>query len=255
MIQDTLASLGSGDMAQRLLDLAAGQLEGFGGAISAIPLALTSAVVAITTAVFLSILLLLERRTARRWVFQFVDVADRPTLEELADKAMTRLGAFVRGQLLIMTVTGVATAIGLTLIGVPFPVALGLLAFLTEAIPIAGPIIAGAVMVAVALLESPGQALATVVLVFAIQQLEGLVLVPQIQGRVISISPAVALLAVFAGGALGGVAGALVAIPVIAIATVVIDDIVIPWRHCEIDTGDDGADATAVETRAAPEES
>jgi predicted PurR-regulated permease PerM len=149
-----------------------------------------------------------------------------------------------------MTVTGVATAIGLTLIGVPFPVALGLLAFLTEAIPIAGPIIAGAVMVAVALLESPGQALATVVLVFAIQQLEGLVLVPQIQGRVISISPAVALLAVFAGGALGGVAGALVAIPVIAIATVVIDDIVIPWRHREIDTGDDGA----AEAAAAPEE-
>ena len=133
-----------------------------------------------------------------------------------------------------MLVTGVGSWVGLTLIGVPFALPLGIFAFLTEAIPLAGPVIAGIAMIAVAFIESPFQALLTLALVIIIQQAESLVLVPVIQGRLIKISPVVALLAVLAGSALGDIPGAILAIPVVAIAMVVINDVILPWRRAQI---------------------
>ena len=80
-------------------------------------------------------------------------------------------------------------------------------------------------MILVALTQSPVAALLTLILVAIIQQAESLVLVPVIQGRLISISPVVALLAVLAGSAIGDIAGAILAIPMVAIAMLVIDDV------------------------------
>ena len=143
----------------------------------------------------------------------------------------------MRGQLLIMLVTGVGSWVGLTLIGVPFALPLAIFAFLTEAIPIAGPIIAGIaddrrgvhrVAAPRARDAGPGG---------IIQQAESLVLVPVIQGRLISISPVVALLAVLAGSAVADIPGAILAIPIVAIAMVVINDVILPWRRAQI--GDD----------------
>jgi predicted PurR-regulated permease PerM len=194
----------------------------------------------------MSALMVLERERARDWVMRFVAPHDRPLANDLLHKAGFRLGAYVRGQLLIMLVTGVGSWVGLTLIGVPFALPLGIFAFLTEAIPIAGPIIAGVLMIAVAFIESPLHGLATLVLVVIIQQAESLVLVPVIQGRLISISPVVALLAVLAGSAVADIPGAILAIPMVAIAMVVINDVILPWRRAQI------GDEPVPEVAAAP---
>ncbi len=217
-----------------LVDVILGQLGSVGGLLARIPGVIVGFLAALVLITFLSALMVLERDRARAWVMRFVAPDDRPFLDGLLAKAGTRLGAYVRGQLLIMLVTGVGSWVGLTLIGVPFALPLGIFAFLTEAIPIAGPIIAGVVMIAVAFFESPGQALATLVLVIIIQQAESLVLVPVIQGRLISISPVVALLAVLAGSAVGDIPGAILAIPLVAIAMVVINDVILPWRRAQI---------------------
>lgn len=217
-----------------VVDLVMGQLGSVGGVLARIPGVVVGFLAALLLITFLSALMVLERDRARDWLMRFVARDDRPVLDGLLQKAGFRLGAYVRGQLLIMLVTGVGSWVGLTLIGVPFALPLGIFAFLTEAIPIAGPVIAGVVMIAVAFIESPVQALATVVLVLIIQQAESLVLVPVIQGRLISISPVVALLAVLAGSAVGDIPGAILAIPIVAIAMVVIDDVVLPWRRHQI---------------------
>jgi predicted PurR-regulated permease PerM len=212
----------------------AGQLGSVGGILARIPLVAAGFVASLVTITFLSALMVLERDRARAWSMRFVAPADRAALDALLRKAAGRLGAYVRGQLLIMGVTGVGSYVGLTLIGVPFALPLGIFAFLTEAIPIAGPVIAGIAMIIVALLESPLQGALTLVLVLIIQQAESLVLVPVIQGRLISISPPVALLAVLAGSAIADIPGAILAIPVVAIAMVVIDDVILPWRRIQI---------------------
>jgi putative heme transporter len=217
-----------------IVDSILGELGSLGGALARIPGLVVGFLSAFVLVTFLSALMILERDRAREWSMRFVALADRPALDRLLRKAAQRLGAYVRGQLLIMLVTGVGSYVGLTLIGVPFALPLGIFAFLTEAVPIAGPIIAGVLMILVALTESPLQAVLTVALVTIIQQSESLVLVPVIQGRLISISPVVALLAVLAGSAIGDIPGAILAIPVVAIATVVIDDVILPWRRLQI---------------------
>lgn len=233
MINNVLAQLGlSADAG--IVDRILSQLGSLGGILARIPGVVVGFLSALLLVTFLSALMILERDRARAWSMRFVAAHDRPAWDSLIRKAGERLGAYVRGQLLIMLVTGVGSYVGLTLIGVPFALPLGIFAFLTEAIPIAGPIIAGVVMIVVALTESPGAAALTLGLVIVIQQAESLVLVPVIQGRLISISPVVALLAVLAGSAIGDIPGAILAIPLVAIAMLVIDDVILPWRRMQI---------------------
>ena len=228
-----LAQLGLSSGAN-VVDSILGQLGSLGGLLARIPGVAVGFLSALLLVTFLSALMILERDRARTWSMRFVAANDRPAWDSLVRKAADRLGAYVRGQLLIMLVTGVGSYVGLTLIGVPFALPLGIFAFLTEAIPIAGPIIAGVVMILVAVTQSPVAALLTIILVAIIQQAESLVLVPVIQGRLISISPVVALLAVLAGSAIGDIAGAILAIPMVAIAMLVIDDVILPWRRMQI---------------------
>ncbi len=220
-----------------LVDTILGSLGSLGGVLARIPGIIVGFLSALLLMTFLSALMILEQDRARSWTMRFVAPADRPTLDGLLRKAAERLGAYVRGQLLIMGVTGVGSYVGLTLIGVPFALPLAIFAFLTEAIPIAGPVISGIAMIVIAFTQSPAAGLLTVGLVLIIQQAESLVLVPVIQGRLISISPVVALLAVLAGSAIGDIPGAILAIPVVAIVMVVIDDVILPWRRHQI--GDD----------------
>jgi predicted PurR-regulated permease PerM len=233
-----------------VIDSVLGQLGSLGGLLARIPGVAVGFLSTLLLVTFLSALMILERDRARTWSMRFVAPSDRPAWDSLIRKAGARLGAYVRGQLLIMLVTGVGSYVGLTLIGVPFALPLGIFAFLTEAIPIAGPIIAGVVMIVVALTESPGAALLTLVLVIIIQQAESLILVPVIQGRLISISPVVALLAVLAGSAIGDIPGAILAIPLVAIAMLVIDDVILPWRRMQI--GEAPAPPTEVVMQKAP---
>jgi predicted PurR-regulated permease PerM len=226
-----------------LVDTILGSLGSLGGILARIPGIIVGFLSALLLVTFLSALMILERDRARAWTMRFVAPADRPALDGLLRKAADRLGAYVRGQLLIMGVTGVGSFVGLSLIGVPFALPLAIFAFLTEAVPIAGPVISGIAMIVVAFTQSPAQGVLAIALVVIIQQAESLVLVPVIQGRLISISPVVALLAVLAGSAIGDIPGAILAIPVTAIIMVVIDDVILPWRRMQI--GDDPEPAPA----------
>jgi len=217
-----------------LVDTILGSLGSMGGILARVPGVIVGFFSALLLVTFLSALMILERDRGRRWAMRFIAPDDRPVLDGLLRKAADRLGAYVRGQLLIMGFTGVGSFVGLTVIGVPFALPLAIFAFLTEAVPIAGPVISGIAMIIVAFTQSPVQGLLTVGLVLIIQQAESLVLVPVIQGRLISISPVAALLAVLAGSAIGDIPGAILAIPVVAIVMVVIDDVILPWRRMQI---------------------
>lgn len=235
-----------------LVDTILGSLGSLGGLLARIPGVVVGFLSALLLVTFLSALMILERDRARTWVMRFVAPADRPALDGLLRKAADRLGAYVRGQLLIMGVTGVGSFVGLSIIGVPFALPLAIFAFLTEAIPIAGPVISGIAMIVVAFTQSPAQGLLTVGLVVIIQQAESLVLVPVIQGRLISISPVVALLAVLAGSAIGDIPGAILAIPVVAIVMVVVDDVILPWRRRDIGDEEPGPPAAAAPAETEP---
>jgi len=116
-------------------------------------------------------------------------------------------------------------------LGVPFAVPLGALSFATAAIPLAGAFIAGGPIVLVALTDSAATGLLMAAWLVVLQQLEGSVITPYIQGRIVNLSAIAVLLGVVAGTSIAGIVGGIIAIPLVAVADVVLRDIVFPLRR------------------------
>ncbi len=228
---DGIAGSGSGEeIVNSLTSGAGGALPGIGTLVR-VPLTLATIVANLVIVLFLSALMLLERDRARGWVLEFVEEQDRQAVLDVARTALHRLGAYVRGQLVVMAVIGLGSALGMVVLGVPFAVPLGALSFITAAIPMAGAFIAGGPIVLVALTVSPLTALLVAAWLVVLQQLEGSVITPYIQGRVVNLSAIAVLLGVVAGTSLAGIVGGIIAIPLVAVADVVLRDIVFPLRR------------------------
>lgn len=197
-----------------------------------LPLTLAGIFVNVFVIFILSAFVLLERDNAREWLLRFVDRQDREHALNIGRQAVLKLGAYVRGQLVIMSVIGVGSAAGMLLLGVPFAVPLGALSFIGAAIPMAGAFLAGVPIVLIALIDGgPVTALLMAAWIIGLQQLEGYVITPFIQGRAVNLSPMVVFLGVLGGASLGGILGAIIAIPVVAVADVVVRDVVFPLRR------------------------
>jgi putative heme transporter len=150
----------------------------------------------------------------------------RPRLHQVGKQAWGTLGAFLWGQLLIALVDAVAIGIGLALLRVPLALPLAVLIFFGGLFPIVGAVTAGALAVLVALAHGGlALGLGTLVLVVAVQQLEGNVLEPLILSHVVRLQPLVVVLAVTSGAITFGVLGAFLAVPVVAVVVHVIGDL------------------------------
>ena len=227
---DAVAGSGSGEQVVDAITRGAAEVAPDWGALIRLPLTIAGILLNIVLVLFLSALMLLERDRARDWALRFVSHEDRPLTLDVSRTALLKLGAYVRAQLLIMSITGVFTFLGMYILGVPFAFPLALLAFIGEAIPMAGAFIAGGPIVLLALLQSPATGLLMLVWLVVMQQLQGFIVVPVVQSRAVQLSPIVVLLSVLAGASLGGIVGAIIAIPVVAVADVVIRDVVFPLR-------------------------
>lgn len=147
------------------------------------------------------------------------------TFDEVGD----RLGGYLRGLVFNMVVIGVLSGVGLALLGVPYPLVLGVLAGLTEAIPIVGPLAGGSVAVVVALVtQDPLKAGEVALLYLAIQQIEGNTLVPLVMQRAVGLNPLAVVVALLLGGALLGVLGAVLAVPLAAVLQVLVLRVLAP---------------------------
>jgi predicted PurR-regulated permease PerM len=158
------------------------------------------------------------------WVVCFFHDDKRPYVSEVGERAWSVLSAYVRGVVVVALVD--ATLIGLVLVvlGVPLAVPLIVLTFLAAFFPIIGSVLAGVAAVLVALVANGlATAVAVGAAIVAIQQLEGNVLYPVLVGRRLSLHPVAILLALTAGGILGGVAGAFLAVPVAAVGAAILE--------------------------------
>jgi putative heme transporter len=144
-------------------------------------------------------------------------------IAEVLRRVWKTLADFIRVQAIVAAVDGILIGIGLVVLGVPLAVPLAVLTFLGGFVPIVGAIVAGVLGVLVALVSNGfTTALIVLAIIVAVQQLEGNVLQPILQGRSLGLHAAVVLLAVTAGGTLYGIAGAFLAVPVAAAGAVVL---------------------------------
>jgi predicted PurR-regulated permease PerM len=138
------------------------------------------------------------------------------------------MGGYIRAVSITGAIIGTISYVGLLIIGVNFPLPLAIVAGVSEFIPFIGPFVSGALMVIVAFLQAPTKALITLVFVVGLQQLEGNLIAPNVMHPQTCISPLTAVFALFAGASVGGVLGALIAVPLAAALRVLVVDLVLP---------------------------
>lgn len=157
------------------------------------------------------------------WVRTVAGAGAGGHVAEVLRRIWKTLGDFIRTQAIVSLVDSVLIGTGLLILGVPLALPLAVLTFLAGFVPIVGAIVAGALGVLVALVSNGfTTAVIVLVIIIAVQQIEGNVLQPILQSRSLGLHSAVVLLAVTGGSALYGIAGAFLAVPAVAAAAVVL---------------------------------
>jgi len=137
-----------------------------------------------------------------------------------------KLGAFVRGELVLIVFVAVILSAGFFAISLPYWLLIGAFAGIVEIVPVIGPIAAGALAVAVGLTQSWHMALFAGLIVLAVRQLEDYVVVPRVLGHAVGLSPLVVLISVTAVGILFGGFYVLLAIPIAAVLATLLDVVI-----------------------------
>jgi len=175
----------------------------------------------ILTVFILSFYLLVDRERLGREVPELLPTRLQEKTRLTIHLVEEKLGAWLRGQIVLSLAIGFITWVVLTILGIPFALPLAILAGFLEIIPTIGPIIAAIPAVIVAFAISPVMGLIVMVAYVGIQVAENNILVPKIMQKAVGLNPVVILVSILIGGQLFGIVGALLSIPFISAAIII----------------------------------
>ncbi len=142
----------------------------------------------------------------------------------LVIRIKNKIGKWMQGQLIVMLIIFVLDFIWLSLLGIPYAFILALFAGVMEIVPFFGPIISAIPGIFFGFLISPWKGLLTIILYTVSQQIESQIIIPQVMRKAVGLNPIVVILSLLIGLKLGGVLGAILAIPIATGINVVIED-------------------------------
>jgi predicted PurR-regulated permease PerM len=200
--------------ASRISAAAESAVDRFSSVLLSIPFTVFSSVIDVVVVVFMSIYWLLATPALFRFALSLFPEEQRPRAGRVLDAMGQTMGGYVRATAINGVIIGVMTYVGLLVIGVEYMLVLAVLSGLGEFLPVIGPIVAATPAIAVALLDSPQQAVIVTIFFILLQQLESNLLVPFIMRSQAGVPPLLSLFALLGGSTLGGILGALIAIPI-----------------------------------------
>ena len=209
---------------QSLLEKLSSQLSGAASNLFGTTVTIFGGIFNAVIVLVISIYLVVQDKSLKNFLASVMPERHQSYIADLAERIQNKLGAWLRGQLILMLIIGVLSFIGLKLLGVNFALTLALLTALFEIVPFVGPILSGAIAMLIALTQSPFLALLVLILFVVIHQLEGHVIAPQVMKRVVGMNPLVAIVALLIGGKLAGLLGVVVAVPLAAVISVLLKD-------------------------------
>jgi predicted PurR-regulated permease PerM len=206
-------------------------IEGFAGSIVPLLAGLVGALLDVILVAVLSIYFLAGGSRVFDWLRENMPTRQQGRMKLLLDTLQRVVGGYLRGQLILCAFVGLLVGIGMEVIGVPFAILLGVLAFVLEFIPVLGTLTSGVICVMLAL--SKGWGFAAIVLVYfvLVHVIEGDVVGPRLVGKTIGLHPIVSLAALIAGAELFGIAGALLASPIAGVLQALLIAIWEEWRE------------------------
>ena len=231
-LEQTLTSLGiSQDQITAARSQIVSQAEGLAGNIVPVLTGVVGAALDIILVAVMSVYLLIDGKRVVNGLRQNMPRRQRGRIRFLLDTLQRVVGGYIRGQLLLCGLIGVLVGAGMEILGVPYALLLGVVAFVLEFIPVLGTLVSGLICVLLALTK--GWLLAIIVLVYfvVVHVIEGDVVGPRIVGKAIGLHPVVSLAALIAGGELFGIWGALFASPVAGVLQALLVAIWSEWRE------------------------
>jgi predicted PurR-regulated permease PerM len=193
--------------------------------------ALVDGVVAVVTVLVLTLYLMAALPSVKAACYKLVPQKRRVRVVFLGEEISRRVGGYVLGQMSVATINGLLTWTMLLVLGLPFPAVLAVLAGLLALVPIVGTVVGGVVITLVALSAGWSTALVALGYYIAYHAFEAYVLSPRTMHRAVDVPAVVTIVAVLAGGALLGVVGALIAIPVAAGLSLIYDQVLVPRQQ------------------------
>ncbi len=172
---------------------------------------------------FVAIYLLADTRKLKAAYLWMSPSAYRYDALELWDDFGTSLSRYLSGLFFVIVIQGVVSGVALTILGVPYPIVLGAWVAATAILPYIGAWLGAIPAITIAAFISPKTALLTVLVYVGIQQLEGNVLTPRIQGDALRVHPVLVFLMVVAASQIAGLRGAIFAVPTLAVLRVLFD--------------------------------
>jgi predicted PurR-regulated permease PerM len=164
-----------------------------------------------------------ERERAVDLVASLVERPKRKKLRDTWDLIDLKLGAFVRGEALLVVLVGTLLSLAFWAVGEPYFILIGAFAGIVEIVPVIGPIAAGALAVGVGFTDSWHVALAAGICVLVVRLLEDYLVVPRVLGDAVGLSPLLVLFSVTAVGILFGGFAVVLAVPLVAVLVTVLD--------------------------------
>jgi len=180
-----------------------------------------------TLVMILSYYWLYYRALAIQSIALLVPINQRVGAVDLWDEIENKIGAFVRGLAILGFVIGLLSAVGYMAIGLPYGLAIAIIAGILEAIPYVGPLITLVLAGLVGLSVSQSMAVLAVGIAMVIQFAENTIVVPRVMDRAVGVSPVVTLLALAVFSDLFGLLGALLAVPLAAAIQVLLDRVML----------------------------
>lgn len=211
-----------------------GNLATIGGGLIAVGAGIAGGVTGVTIVLILTLYFMASLRSIKRAAARFVPAYRRAGFSELVDDVAGAVGRYVIGQASLALINGILSLIFLTIIGAPQPALLALIAFLGSLIPLVGTLIGAIINSLICLLASPLTALVAFIYYLIYMQVEAYVLSPRIMNKAVAVPGAIVVIAAVGGGTIGGILGALVAIPVAASAIIIIQKVVFPAQDRKV---------------------
>jgi predicted PurR-regulated permease PerM len=181
--------------------------------------------------IILSLYFMASMETFKRWLYSLVATSKRGKFADIAEQIASSVGRYVMSQVSIGIIQSVMVFILLTVTGVPFALVISFIAFILALIPLVGSVTSAIIASLVALSVSPTTAIIVAVTYIIYMQIEAYIITPKIMSRAVEVPGAVVVVAALAGGALLGVLGALVAIPIAASIILIIRQVLVPYQE------------------------
>jgi predicted PurR-regulated permease PerM len=189
------------------------------GGLSKILGTVASSLFNVFTVMVLTVYFMLALPRLRTGIFRLVETQETM---DVVDTALSKVGGYVSGQLILCLAAGLTTTIALSLLGVPYPAVIGLVVGVLDALPQVGAMIASVLGALIALSDGWQPMVITLAVILLYQQIENYVISPRVFSSAVGLSPLAVFVAVLIGGGVGGVIGAVVALPVTAAGKVLI---------------------------------